>query len=635
MNVGPLPVCLARLDTSSKLPTPRKLHRLTEGSLMSSRFTRFTFLLVGLVGVGGIGIESVPAQESEPQRRTDLPNIVVFLADDQGWGDLSLHGNSNLATPNLDSLAQEGARFDWFYVCAVCAPTRAEFLTGRYYGRTGVRGVSTGAERLNLDEVTLADHLKAAGYTTGAFGKWHNGTQHPYHPNARGFDTFYGFCSGHWGHYFSPPLERNNQIVRGEGYVSDDFTGQAIEFIEQNRDKPFLCYVPYCTPHSPMQVPDEYWDKFADKELAKRHRDPMREEIPKTRAALAMCENIDWNVGRVLKKLEELELTGNTIVVYFSDNGPNSFRWNADMKGRKGSLDEGGLRVPCFIRWPGKIPAGMTVTRIAGGIDLMPTLLDLAEIPLESTKPIDGTSLKPLLLGTARDWADREIISLWNNRLSVRTQRFRLDPAGGLFEIAKDIGQRKNVQEEHPKEAARLEQLLAQFKQEIEPTYFVKEDRPFTVGYSVETPLPARDGVPHGEVKRSAPAPNCSYFTAWKDTEARITWDVEVGQPGEYEVIVYYTCQEANVGVEIQAELHGQTTKGTIDQPHDPPAYGPEADRSPRGGIESDMKDFKPVSLGRLTLPTGRATLTLTAPRIPGDEAIEVRYVWLNRTAAE
>ncbi len=201
----------------------------------------------------------------------ERPNFVVILADDQGWGDLSVHGNTNLSTPNIDSLARDGALFDRFFVCPVCAPTRAEFLTGRYHPRGGVRGVSTGRERLDLDEKTIADTFKAAGYATAAFGKWHNGTQYPYHPNARGFDEYYGFCSGHWGDYFSPPLEHNGQLVRGEGYITDDLTDHAIRFIETNRDRPFFCYLPFNTPHSPMQVPDRFYDKFKDAEIPLRH----------------------------------------------------------------------------------------------------------------------------------------------------------------------------------------------------------------------------------------------------------------------------------------------------------------------------------------------------------------------------
>ncbi len=163
------------------------------------------FLLALLVPA----LAGLRAADSKPPK----PNLVIFLADDSGWGDYSINGNTSLRTPNIDSLARVGAVLDRFFVCSVCAPTRAEFLTGRYHARGGVRGVSTGQERLNTDEKTLADTLKAGGYATGAFGKWHNGSQWPYHPNARGFDEYYGFTSGHWGEYFNPPLYLNQDTI--------------------------------------------------------------------------------------------------------------------------------------------------------------------------------------------------------------------------------------------------------------------------------------------------------------------------------------------------------------------------------------------------------------------------------------
>lgn len=555
------------------------------------------------------------------------PNVVVILTDDQGWGDLSVHGNKNLATPNIDQLAKQGALFENFYVCHLCAPTRAEMLTGRFYARTGVRGVSTGQERLNIDEKTIAQYFKEAGYTTGAFGKWHNGMQFPYHPNARGFDEYYGFCSGHWGHYFSPELDHNNQLVRGDGYVTDDFTNRAMKFIEDNQDNPFFCYIPYCTPHSPMQVPDKYYDKFAEMDPKMKNRDPEKEALGMTRAALAMCENIDWNVGRILKKLDQHNLADNTIVIYFADNGPNSFRWNGDMKGRKGSLDEGGTRVPCIVRWLGHIPANRKIEPIAGAVDLLPTLLDFAGIESEFPKPIDGVSLKPLLTEDAVEWEDRHLIASKNKQVSVRNQTYRLDNNGQLFDITKDRGQHKNVAKQHPDVVAKLKKVADKYRSVMLPT---QDDRPFTVGYSPNTPLPARDGNGHGGIERSARAPNCSYFTNWKTADGTVTWDVEVGEPGEYEVIVYYTCPQENVGVEIQAELLGQKTSATIKRAHDPESYGPERDRYDRGS-ESPVKDFKPLSLGTLKLPKGRDTLTLSALKIPGEGAIEVRYVWLNK----
>ncbi|MDF1862215.1 MAG: arylsulfatase, partial [Verrucomicrobiales bacterium] len=372
------------------------------------------FLLLGILSIALLG-------------EAKQPNIVVILTDDQGWGDLSLSGNTNLSTPNIDSLAADGASFDRFYVCPVCSPTRAEFLTGRYHQRGGVYSTSAGGERLDLDETTIGDVFKQAGYRTAAFGKWHNGMQFPYHPNGRGFDEFYGFCSGHWGDYFSPMLEHNGEIVTGEGFVVDDFTNKAMEFIESHKEEPFFVYLPYNTPHSPMQVPDEFWGRFEDKPITMRNREPEKEDDLHLRCALAMCENIDWNVGRLLKKLDDLELAEDTIVIYFCDNGPNGVRWNGDMKGKKGATDEGGVRSPMLIRWPAGIDAGTRVSTFGAAIDLLPTLTEMAGVPLISTKPLDGISLAAVLTGQGEapgDLDGRPILSAWKTKSSIRTKRF-------------------------------------------------------------------------------------------------------------------------------------------------------------------------------------------------------------------
>ncbi len=314
------------------------------------------------------------------QQPPSRPNIIVFLADDQGWGDLGITGNTNLSTPRIDSIGRDGAVLQHFYVSPVCAPTRAELLTGRYYPRGGVYGTSARAERLNLDEKTIADALKAAGYATGAFGKWHNGSQSPYHPNARGFDEFYGITQGHWGHYFDTPMDHNGVPERGKGFIADDLTDRAMQFITRHRRRPFFAYIPFNTPHSPMQVPDRFYRRFAGRDLPLRAADRTSEDLEMTRAALAMVENIDWNVGRMLDHLDRLQLSRDTIVIYFSDNGPAAARWNGGLKGRKGSLDEGGIRSPFLIRWPGRIRPGTTIPQIASAVDLLPTLAGLAGI---------------------------------------------------------------------------------------------------------------------------------------------------------------------------------------------------------------------------------------------------------------
>ncbi len=565
------------------------------------------------------------AGKAHVARAATRPNVVIFLADDQGWGDLSLHGNTNLSTPNIDSLANDGARFEQFFVCAVCAPTRAEFLTGRYHARGGVRGVSRGEERLDFDETTLADTFKAAGYATGAFGKWHNGTQYPYHPNARGFEEYYGFCSGHWGNYFSPVLEHNGQMVQGEGFIIDDLTNHAIDFIEQHRERPFFCYLPYNTPHSPMQVPDRFYEKFEHAELKQRNRDPKREDVGMTRAALAMCENIDWNVGRVLQKLDELQLSDNTIVIYFSDNGPNSWRWNDGMKGRKGSVDEGGLRVPCFVRWPRHIAAGTQITEIASAIDLLPTMMDLAQVPPIGDKSLDGVSLKPLLMRGSEAWPDRMIFSLWRNKISVRTQQYRLDAAGELFDMTRDPGQRQAISQQQPKLAEKLREAVARWREDV-VQYDLQDDRPFPVGY-VEFPvtaLPARDATASGGIQRSSRAPNCSYFTHWTNTRDAILWDIDVHTTGTYDVEVFYTCPQSDVGSTIQLSFGTEHLQGKITDAHDPPLRGADDDRVSRGS-ESYVKTWRPIDLGKIHLQAGRGDLSLQAIDVPGQGVADVR----------
>jgi hypothetical protein len=379
-----------------------------------------------------------------------------------------------------------------------------------------------------------------------------------------------------------------------------------------------------------MQVPDKFYEKFQNAELKLRAKNPKQEDISFTRAALAMCENIDWNVGRILQKLDELKLADNTIVIYFSDNGPNSWRWNGGMKGRKGSTDEGGVRAPFLIRWPGKIKPAARVTQIAGAIDLLPTLTDLAGVEFVPQKPLDGVSLKPLLLGDAKDWPDRMIFSHWARKVSVRTQKYRLDDGGALFDMEADPGQTRDVAKENPEIATKLSSALKQWSSDVKLDKLFDDKRPFTVGY-VEAPLtilPARDGVPHGSVKRSANAPNCSYFTNWKSTDDSITWDIEVAGAGTYEAEIYYTCPKEDVGSSIELSFNGARVESKVEELNDPPLMGAERDRVSREG-ESYVKDFKPLKLGEMNLKSGRGELKLRALRVAGKQVMDVRMVTL------
>ena len=560
------------------------------------------------------------------------PNVIVFLTDDQGWGDLSLNGNTDLSTPNIDSLANDGASFEHFFVCPVCSPTRAEFLTGRYHVRGGVYSTSAGGERLDLDEVTIADTFRSAGYTTGAFGKWHNGMQYPYHPNGRGFDEFYGFCSGHWGDYFSPPLERNGKIVKGNGFCIDDFTDKAITFIENSskNKKPFFAYLPYNTPHSPMQVPDKWWDKFKNKKIKMRNRDPRREDIDHIRCALAMCENIDWNIGRVLKKINDLKIEKNTIVIFFHDNGPNGVRWNGGMKGRKGSTDEGGVRSPLLIRWPDKISKGIKINQITSVMDLLPTLTDCANIPISSQKALDGRSLKPLLLGERNKWKERTLINYWRGKTSARNQNFRLDHMGKLYDMTNDPGQLADISALHPKIRNQLLEEVSNWKKTVLPE-LGKDERSFVVGHPNYrwTQVPARDGVSHGAIKRSGRFPNCSYYENWKTTEDKITWNCEVGATGTYEVSIHYALKKGDEGTVVQLSHNNASIEHKFTESHEVPSRGQENDRVERR--ESYVKDFKEIKIGIINLTKGKGELTLKALEIPGEESIEFRLLMLEK----
>ncbi len=560
-----------------------------------------------------------------------LPNIVMVLTDDQGWGDLSISGNTNLSTPNIDALAAEGATFDRFYVCPVCSPTRAEILTGRYHLRGGVYSTSAGGERLDLDERTIAEVFKAAGYHTAAFGKWHNGMQYPYHPNGRGFDEYYGFCSGHWGNYFGPMLEHNGELVKGDGFVIDDFTQQAMRFMEGHRDQPFFVYLPFNTPHSPMQVPDRWWDEFKDKELGLLHREPDKEDLVHTRAALAMCENIDWNVGRLKDKLAELKLEEETIFIYLSDNGPNGHRWNGGMKGRKGSTDEGGVRSPMFIKWPGHIEAGKNIHEIASAIDFLPTLADLSGIPMEVVKPLDGMSLKPLLLDGEAAWPDRFIFNHWRGRTSVRSQQYRLGHQGQLFDMLNDPGQHEDLSEEQVDIARTLSKAKAKWENEVMAELPEKDERTFPLGHPdfTHTQIPARDGIAHGHVERSNRFPNNTFFRNWTSINDSITWEVEVMKGGTFEVEIYYTCSTKDVGSTFEIRVGDAILHGEITEGHDPPLTGMEHDRHPRQ--ESYVKDFRPLKVGVITLQQGVQTLRIKAKKIPGEKVMDLRLLMFHR----
>jgi arylsulfatase A-like enzyme len=555
------------------------------------------------------------------------PNVIVFLTDDQGWGDVSLHGNPVLETPRLDALARSGAQLRRFYVSPVCAPTRASFLTGKFHARTGVHGVTRGQENMSLEETTLAALFKKAGYRTGIFGKWHNGAHFPYHPNGRGFDQFVGFCGGHWSHYFDANLEENGKPIKSEGYLVDYLTDRALEFVENAGGQPFLCYIPYNTPHSPYQVGDLYFDKYKARGL-----DDLEACL------LGMCENIDDNVGRVLDRLEELELLEDTIIVFFSDNGPNTFRYNEGLKGKKGSVDEGGMRVPTFISWKGKIPPNVKLSEVTAHIDLLPTLLDLIGRKDLIPEDVDGISLKAMLLGQDYKWEDRTLYMNWGRQSRIWNSRYALTN-GNLYDLIKD-----------PRQQNPLDEIFPGLKQELEgelqawlTTHVPENETAFAIpvgfpGYPTSE-LPAHEShlfpeFPFGAERFDS---GISYVTRWgwandwvtnwTSSDAHVSWDIDVKTAGQYAISLFYTCADADVGSRLELSAGKERVECVVETAFDPPLY-PDRDRYPRK-TEVHEKDWATLEAGPLNLDSGKTRITLRALEIPGSQVMDLRAIQL------
>ena len=259
-------------------------------------------LLLGLTGCG-----------TNHQQNTDStsPNILLILTDDMGYGDVGISGNTIIKTPNLDKLGARSVRFRNFYVSPVCAPTRASLLTGRYHQRTGVRSVTNGYETMDPDEITIAEILKEHNYRTGIFGKWHLGEYYPSVPNAQGFDEYLGFRTGHTDFYFDPTLEHNGQPVELSGHITEILSINALEFMTEESQKPFFCYLAYNAPHTPLQVDSSWWDPYASLGIKERNA-----------RIYGMVEQLDSSIGGIIDSLNKKGLLDNTIVIFMSDNGP-------------------------------------------------------------------------------------------------------------------------------------------------------------------------------------------------------------------------------------------------------------------------------------------------------------------------
>lgn len=604
----------------------------------------WSFVFCGLIAVGPSGFSFPPPK-----------NVLLVMTDDQGWGDLSCHGNEYLNTPHMDSMKRDGVSLNWFYVSPVCAPTRASLLTGRFHSRTGVHGVTRGRENMRADEVTIAEVFKREGYATGCFGKWHNGAHYPADPIGQGFDEFVGFCAGHWDRFFDAPLRHDvvgqqSREIPTDGYLPDVITEYADRFIRQNDEnhRPWFCYVPYQTPHWPAQAPEEYWDRFKD----------IDELDVKAKSAYAMVEATDDAFGRLLTTIEELGIRDDTIVVFLTDNGANSNRFDGGMREQKGSVHEGGSRVPCFIRGPRSIKPGTSIDTVTMHCDLLPTLCELCDIVPFGTMSLDGVSLARLISSSyqddarAADWTTffpkRNIFAVrgTGDSVAVRSSTHRLVRKKSyrqakLYDITKDPGENNDIAAAQPEIVEELSTALQEFLTETDVENL--EPAPIELGHleNLTVELQGHEAFLHGAnaVEGDAAAGNgISYHgpngfandwvEQWTSTEAFPYWNVDVKQAGTYQILLKYNVHPADIGSTIRVTVGDTTAETTIERgilhaKH----FIPDKFERPN----SFPQDWLEQAVGVVDLKPGLTRLEVHANKIPRAEVMRLKSVIVKR----
>jgi arylsulfatase len=494
------------------------------------------------------------------------PNVILIITDDQGIGDLGFYGNPNIKTPVIDSLARNSVRFDEFLVSPVCAPTRSSIMTGRYSMRTGVHDTYHGGAMMSTSEVTIAELLQKASYKTGMIGKWHLGDNYPMRPQDQGFDYTLNHLSGGIGQpgdwpntvkgdssYFNPILWKNGKQIATEGYCSDVFGDAAIEFIEENKEKPFFLYLSFNAPHTPLQVPEEYYNLYKDIDPTKGFENDSK-PFPKmhskgkeyARKVYGMVTNIDDNLGRLFNKLEQLNLDENTLVIFMTDNGPQDLRYIAGLRGKKSSVFQGGVKVPSFWYYPSKFKTPRDIKSTAAHLDILPTLAAFCGIDLPSDTNIDGVNLLPLLTDENANLPERTIHNYWSRNAPVKYKNvsnrkdslklvavknnFKGEDTYELFNIKNDPFELNDISEDNQDRVIEMKSEMRDWMSEMLNTdHYLKSPRPI-IGTKFENPvaLNLNDAIYHKEEGIKKPIVN---------------WEVSFAKTGNYAINVH-TCEE-------------------------------------------------------------------------------------------
>ena len=488
------------------------------------------------------------------------PNIVIVMTDDQGYGDLSCHGNPILKTPHLDQLHSESIRLTDYHVAPTCSPTRAAFITGRWTNRTGVWHTIMGRSMLRHNEVTIGKIFGDSGYHTGMFGKWHLGDNYPYRPEDRGFQEVLRHGGGgvgqtpdYWDNaYFDGSYFHNGKAVPVKGFCSDVYFDYAKRFIRKVKksEKPFLVYLCTNAPHGPMHSPEKYSKPYLNQGVNVGN-------------FLGMIANIDDNVGSMRAFLEDEGLAENTIFIFTTDNGTSSGAniHNNGMRGRKGSEYDGGHRVPFFLHWPkGGLNKGRDVDTITSYVDVVPTLIDYCKVKEPKNVKFDGVNIRSLIEGTAKNWPDRILITdsqrvrdpiKWR-KSSVMTDQWRLVNGKELYDIKADPGQKKNIAETKPNVIARLTKFYDDWWEEIVPTF----GQPTAIYLGADAPLAnpvtltCHDWIADG----STPWNQRHIRNAEKKPSNTGFWAVDIKSAGDYTVELRRWPKEADKAINAELE---------------------------------------------------------------------------------
>lgn len=543
--------------------------------------------------------------QKELKQTTTGPNVILFLIDDFGYADISFEGNTQIQTPGIDRIARNGVHFTNFYQSSgACAPTRASLLTGRYHLETGVWGVHAGRDFMHRDETTIADVLHDAGYSTGAFGKWHNGKTWSYFSWNRGFDV--GIHSRLY-RYFDTQVIYNNKLINVDGPITDVIGEQVVRFIQENKETPFFAYVPFQSIHEPYNCPPDVFQKYK--------KAGYTDHVARL---YGMIEVLDNNIEKILNTVDQLGLTENTVILFLSDDGPSpgfdlsySNRrmnpeeraerrrgWARELRAGKGSIWEGGSITPFYIQWKGKIQPGNDYNHLSGVIDIFPTILDICGIKIpENNLPVHGKSLWPILEGeNVENWDERMYFDNTNfyliqrhvintdrpqmHHISLRYQKYKLIRAdntlyGGsdsvyyeLYDLAADPVEKNNIFDDKP-------DVTALLIPEIETWYdnILKGGRAFNqavyeIGNWEETTTPINlDAVLdlRGSVQRSEQS--AFRFDNWSTIGSAMTFEIDVVEQGAYLVELDYTCDLSNLGSVFHVYTESDTAGVLINDP--------------------------------------------------------------------